>query len=96
MTVNVLLEDSFDGHQGNDLYDPERTLYRIFRVKKNMTLQELLEQLSETLVGNIQYFKLYIGKFLELVINFCELYLCIGKTMLIGEINCSLKMEFNS
>ncbi|XP_075231893.1 ubiquitin-specific protease 7 isoform X4 [Lycorma delicatula] len=49
MAVHVLLEDSFDGHQGNDLYDPERTLYRIFRVKKTMTFQELLEQLSETL-----------------------------------------------
>lgn len=51
MTVNVLLEDSFDGHQGNDLYDPERALYRVFRVRKQTTLNEFLEQLSESLVS---------------------------------------------
>lgn len=56
MTVNVLLEDSFDGHQGNDLYDPERALYRVFRVRKQTTLHEFLEQLSESLVS------LYIEK----------------------------------
>ena len=50
MTVQVVLEDTFDGHQGNDLYDPERAHYRVFRVKKQLTLQEFMEQLSETLV----------------------------------------------
>ncbi|KAJ4444389.1 hypothetical protein ANN_06181 [Periplaneta americana] len=49
MSVQVLLEDSFDGHQGNDLYDPDRALYRIFRVRKQTTLQELLEQLADSL-----------------------------------------------
>jgi len=49
MSVQVLLEDSFDGHQGNDLYDPDRALYRVFRIRKQTTLQELLEQLADSL-----------------------------------------------
>lgn len=49
MTVQVVLEDSFDGHQGNDLYDPERAHYRVFRVKKQLNLQDFMEQLSDTL-----------------------------------------------
>lgn len=53
MSVQVLLEDSFDGHQGNDLYDPDRALYRVFRVRKQTTLQELLEQLADSLVSII-------------------------------------------
>ena len=51
MSVQVLLEDSFDGHQGNDLYDPDRALYRVFRVRKQTTLQELLEQLADSFVS---------------------------------------------
>lgn len=47
MTVNVLLEDAFDGHQGNDLYDPEKANYRVFRIKKQATVQELLQILAE-------------------------------------------------
>lgn len=47
MTVNILLEDAFDGHQGNDLYDPERALYRVFRIKKTATLGDLMEMLAD-------------------------------------------------
>lgn len=49
MTVQVVLEDSFDGHQGNDLFDQERAHFRVFRVKKLLTLQEFMELLSDTL-----------------------------------------------
>lgn len=48
MTINVLLEDSFDGHQGNDLYDPERALYRVFRIKKTATVGEMMEMLADS------------------------------------------------
>ncbi|KAK5641318.1 hypothetical protein RI129_009865 [Pyrocoelia pectoralis] len=48
MTINVLLEDSFDGHQGNDLYDPERALYRVFRIKKAATVGEMMEMLADS------------------------------------------------
>lgn len=51
MNVNVLLEDSFDGHQGNDLYDQEHVLYRVFRVRKAATVDEFLELLSDSLVS---------------------------------------------
>jgi ubiquitin carboxyl-terminal hydrolase 7 len=53
MSVQVLLEDSFDGHQGNDLYDPDRALYRVFRFRNQTTLQELLEQLADSLVSSV-------------------------------------------
>ncbi|XP_071522080.1 ubiquitin carboxyl-terminal hydrolase 7 isoform X1 [Panulirus ornatus] len=49
MNVQVILEDSFSGHQGNDLYDPDKANYRIFRVKKCATLQDFLEQVAESL-----------------------------------------------
>ncbi|XP_014255041.1 ubiquitin carboxyl-terminal hydrolase 7 isoform X2 [Cimex lectularius] len=49
MNVQVVLEDSFDGHQGNDLYDQERVNYRVFKIKKDQTLQDFMEHLSETL-----------------------------------------------
>ena len=48
MAVHVLLEDAFDGHQGNDLFDPERAPYRAFRIRKSAFLQELLELLSDS------------------------------------------------
>ncbi|VEN46233.1 unnamed protein product [Callosobruchus maculatus] len=47
MTVNVLLEEAFDGHQGNDLYDPERALFRVFRIKKTATVAEMMEMLAD-------------------------------------------------
>ncbi|KAJ8967839.1 hypothetical protein NQ317_016612 [Molorchus minor] len=47
MTINVLLEDSFDGHQGNDLYDAERALFRVFKIKKMATIAEMLEMLAD-------------------------------------------------
>lgn len=63
MTVNVLLEDSFDGHQGNDLYDPEHALYRVFRVRKQATVHEFLEILSDSLVSKLIKDKLLFGTF---------------------------------
>ncbi|KAH6943427.1 hypothetical protein HPB50_021659 [Hyalomma asiaticum] len=47
MGVQVLTEDNFTGHQGNDLYDPEKATYRNFKVKKLATLRELLELVAE-------------------------------------------------
>ncbi|XP_071652128.1 ubiquitin carboxyl-terminal hydrolase 7-like isoform X1 [Temnothorax longispinosus] len=59
MTVNVLLEDSFDGHQGNDLYDPEHALYRVFRVRKQATVHEFLELLSDSLKYPIEQIRIW-------------------------------------
>lgn len=55
----VILEDSFSGHQGNDLYDPDKANYRIFRVKKSATLQDFLEQVAESLVSSHVTYPLY-------------------------------------
>lgn len=49
MSVQVILEDAFLGHQGNDLYDPDKARYHMFRVKKNATLQDFMEQVAESL-----------------------------------------------
>jgi ubiquitin carboxyl-terminal hydrolase 7 len=70
MTVNVLLEDSFDGHQGNDLYDPEHALYRVFRVRKQATVHEFLELLSDSLVSKLDKDRLFFRYFLVLLISF--------------------------
>lgn len=52
MNINVLLEDNFEGHQGNDLYDPDRahSYYRQLRMKKTACLQDLMEQLAFSMV----------------------------------------------
>jgi ubiquitin carboxyl-terminal hydrolase 7 len=47
MTINVLLEDSFDGHQGNDLYDPERPLFRVFKIKKMALVSEMMDMFAD-------------------------------------------------
>nr|XP_012150583.1 PREDICTED: ubiquitin carboxyl-terminal hydrolase 7 isoform X5 [Megachile rotundata] len=59
ITVNVLLEDNFDGHQGNDLYDPEHALYRVFRVRKQCALHEFLKLLSDSLKYPIEQIRLW-------------------------------------
>ncbi|GIY89443.1 ubiquitin carboxyl-terminal hydrolase 7 [Caerostris extrusa] len=47
MTVQVVTSDSFCGHQGTDLFDPDKINYRCFKVKKMATLRELLEIVAE-------------------------------------------------
>jgi Ubiquitin carboxyl-terminal hydrolase len=76
MSVQVLLEDSFDGHQGNDLYDPDRALYRVFRIRKQTTLQELLEQLADSLVSSITI--LWIGLYYVCVCRSLCVDICVG------------------
>lgn len=48
MQVNVILEEEFQGHQGNDLFDPDKAHFRQFRVRKQAFLQDLMEMFSET------------------------------------------------
>lgn len=47
MNVHVYTEDSFIGHKGNDLYDPEKAIYKVFKVKKQSTLQETFDLIAE-------------------------------------------------
>lgn len=46
MSVQVLTEDNFNGHQGNDLYDPEKVIHRTFKIKKSANLGELMDTIS--------------------------------------------------
>jgi len=47
MNVKIILEDSFYGHQGNDLFEIEGANMLEFRVKKSSTLKEFMVMLSE-------------------------------------------------
>uniref|UniRef100_A0A674AL53 Ubiquitin carboxyl-terminal hydrolase 7 n=1 Tax=Salmo trutta TaxID=8032 RepID=A0A674AL53_SALTR len=40
MQVQIVTEDQFCGHQGNDMYDEEKVKYTVFKVLKSSTLQE--------------------------------------------------------
>ncbi len=46
MILRILTEDAFLGHQGNDLYDPDRVVYQEMRVRKQDTLREVMEVLA--------------------------------------------------
>lgn len=47
MNVKIILEDSFYGHQGNDLFEIEGANMLEFRVKKSSTLKEFMAMMSE-------------------------------------------------
>ncbi len=46
MTIRMLTEDAFVGHQGNDLYDTDKVVYKEMRVKKSDSLREVMECLA--------------------------------------------------
>merc|ERR1712241_723112 len=47
MSVKVILEDAFFGHQGNDLFDSETAPSFEFKIKKTATLGEFLNTVAE-------------------------------------------------
>ena len=47
MNIHAFTEDSFIGHKGNDLFDPEKSSYRAFKIKKQATVKEALEIIAE-------------------------------------------------
>lgn len=47
MTVNVILEESFENYQGNDLFNPERTYYHVFRMRKVTTFIHMLKVIAD-------------------------------------------------
>ncbi|XP_077591421.1 ubiquitin carboxyl-terminal hydrolase 7 isoform X2 [Stigmatopora nigra] len=49
MQVQMVTEDQFCGHQGNDMYDEEKVKYTVFKVLKSSTLQEFVQNLSQTM-----------------------------------------------
>lgn len=51
MYLQIVAEDQFCGHQGNDMYDEEKVRYTVFKVLKNSSLAEFVQSLSQTMVG---------------------------------------------
>lgn len=49
--VQIVAEDQFCGHQGNDMYDEEKVKYTVFKVLKNSSLAEFVQNLSQTMVS---------------------------------------------
>lgn len=47
----IVAEDQFCGHQGNDMYDEEKVKYTVFKVLKNSSLTEFVQNLSQTMVS---------------------------------------------
>uniref|UniRef100_A0A8D8Y3K7 Ubiquitin carboxyl-terminal hydrolase 7 n=2 Tax=Cacopsylla melanoneura TaxID=428564 RepID=A0A8D8Y3K7_9HEMI len=59
MNVNVFLEDMFEGYQGADLCDPDKCIPRLFKVRKNMTLDKLAEEIAKTLGYPVEQIRLW-------------------------------------
>lgn len=49
--INVILEDEFVGHQGHDLFDPEKCHVRTFKEKKTSTVRQMLQTLADGVVS---------------------------------------------
>ncbi len=47
MTLRILTEDAFVGHQGNDLYEPDKVVYQEMRVRKQSCLKEVMEIIAK-------------------------------------------------
>lgn len=60
-----MAEDQFCGHQGNDMYDEEKVKYTVFKVLKNSTLTEFVQNLSQTMVSFLQ-------------LNICVYFITLG------------------
>ena len=55
MSVKVVFEDAFFGHQGNDLFYPEAAPITEFRIKKSATLNEFLSTVAEDMRLPVQW-----------------------------------------
>ncbi|XP_040571278.1 ubiquitin carboxyl-terminal hydrolase 7 [Lepeophtheirus salmonis] len=47
MNTRIITEDGFSGHQGNDLYDPDRAIYHELKIRKSDTLLVAIDTISE-------------------------------------------------
>lgn len=67
----MVTEDQFCGHQGNDMYDEEKVKYTVFKVLKSSTLQEFVQNLSQTMVRHLWDCMLFDGDgYLDEISNF--------------------------
>lgn len=54
--IQVLLEDSFESYLGLNLFEIEHTAFRIIKVKKSNTLEEVYQFMAETFVSIFNIF----------------------------------------
>lgn len=59
MTIQVVSNDNFYGHQGNDLFDPDRVNYRTFKVKKSCSISEFLDIIAENMKYPLQQMRVW-------------------------------------
>ena len=59
MSVQLILEDNFQGHQGFDLYDSEQNVSISLRIKKQATYQELTELIASTMGYSVDQFRIW-------------------------------------
>ena len=59
MNIHIFTEDSFMGHRGNDLFDPEKASYKVFKVRKQATLKESMELISEQMKYSLSSMRLW-------------------------------------
>lgn len=59
MAVHVLLEEYFEGHQTTDLFDTERTQFRIFKMKKTQTVAELVQVMCDAFRTRPEHMRLW-------------------------------------
>lgn len=59
MTVQLVTEDNFQGHQGFDLYDAEQGVYINLRIRKTATFLELTELIASTTRYSAEKFRVW-------------------------------------
>jgi ubiquitin carboxyl-terminal hydrolase 7 len=59
MTLRVLTEDDFAGHQGNDLYDSERVQPREIRVRKEYTLKQVMDVVAAQMKHSVNRLRIW-------------------------------------
>ena len=59
MNVNVYTEDSFVGHKGADLFDPDKASCKTFKIKKSASVREALETIATQMKYPVEGLRLW-------------------------------------
>lgn len=59
ITINVLLEEYFEGHQTTDLFDLEKVHCRSFKMKKTQTIADLMSTFKDAFYTPISHMRLW-------------------------------------
>lgn len=59
ISIHVLLEEYFEGHQTTDLFDVDKVHYRVFKLKKTQTIADLMNAFKEAFCTPIQHMRVW-------------------------------------